>query len=906
MNKRVLLITGIVFLVVFSALARQRTVEQAMAVAMDFLDSPSLRSFTPGGQETLNLVYTATDVKSETQEVLPFYYVFDRSQGRGFVIVSSDDRAKEVLGYSDAGSFDAGRLPGNLKYWLSMYERELGKLAVTPGADMKIQPPATRAPAFEASVAPLLKSKWDQYDPYNIMTPAYSDNALSATGCVATAMAQIMNYHQWPAVGRGSHRYTTRTLGINLTADFGAATYDWDNMPNTFNGNTTEAQKEAVATLMFHCGVAVDMDYGEESAAYSRDVHHALKTYFGYDTGIEYILRDYTPQADWVAILKTELSAGRPVYYAGDSDEYGHAFVCDGYDDGGRFHFNWGWSGSFDGYFELSALNPLAVVTDEAAGGFNYWQEIITGIQPMQPVAGEDAGFKLVYDAMVFSTARLPVIGLQIHEFGNIGTSDFNGHAGVALYTEDNTLVEYKRFFTGISLKPYQFYSELPQWEYTLPRGLSAGVYKLYPACSTKADPDRPVVMTTTPYGSVPYLIITVSPDGSFTVEDFRDTPDLTLESFTTGALYKNRLAEVKAKIVNNGNDYLRDLRITLGDQSFSWPVSIAGGETRELAFTIRPSAAAGVCQLSIDYDGTAFDGPENWVTLGAKSVTVRPEPAAAALSVTVKPSFPNAGRVNRMRPDLRATVKNAGGYFDGDMTVFVFATDRDLSVAYFGLQKVFLEQGGEKEVVFNSEIALEPGNYIAAIGCLDNEEWRLLSDAISFALTEPSADNNLSGLTLSQGVLSPAFDPSICDYTASVPFSAGVITIQAAAASRYAVISGAGSRSLVAGDNTLTIVSTAENGSSKTYTITVTRDPFDPVGVSRQPSEDISVTFMQSVLLVDSPSDEIVAVYSVNGRLLFLDKKVRGRSAFIINSHINEKIVIVNGSSGWTRKIAH
>jgi hypothetical protein len=824
----------------FGAWAKQRTAEQARALARTFLAGPSVARATPGGQQdALTLVYTATGAQSGLPDV-SYYYVFDRGGSRGFVIVASDDRAKEVLGYAEGGSFNAGELPANFKYWLSMYEKELELLARTPESDLKItppqSPPVTRTPAFEVSVAPLVKSKWDQGNPYNLLTPTYQGEQL-VTGCVATAMAQIMNYHEWPLTGVGSHSYTSTPLNFNLSANFGATTYDWANMPDVYTSSATDAQKNAVATLMFHCGVSVEMMYNRAAAggsgAYSTDVPYALKTYFNYDRGAEYLYRDYTPHSEWVTSLKTEISAGRPVYYSGSGAGGGHAFVCDGYDASDKFHFNWGWSGSSDGYFELSALSPSDLGIGGGSGGFNYGQGLIKGIQKPLPIPGETS-FRLMYEAVGSNKTSLASLSehdtVIVYNLRNRGSADFAGKIGWALYKEDNSLVNYRTQYTISTSDPLQgggWGWNSIKYDYSLPTDLAAGAYKLYPAYSVEPDPANPLLPTVLS-GGVSHLTFNVAPDGSASIGEFLNAPDLSLDEFTAGSFYQNRIAEVKVKITNNGSDYIYDLRLALEgseDEHISCPVSIGEGETKEFTFVIQPSVAPGSYTLRLYYETTNGLG-NNWVSLGSKAATVLQVPAAPAISQVGAAAFLNANRVNKLAPNLKATIQNTGGYYDGEVIAFVFPASGNSSIASFGKQILLLEQGRQKEVVLNSEIGLEPGNYRAAIFYVNGNSWAQLTGVIPFTLVEPATDNSLASLTLSAGALSPAFDPATQDYTASVPYETGSITLAGTATDGlYATVVGNGTKPLAVGENTFTLVVTAENGGSRTYTLVVTRE---------------------------------------------------------------------------------
>ena len=220
------------------------------------------------------------------------------------------------------------------------------------------------------SVDALVSTRWGQRSPYNALCPSEC-----VTGCVATAMAQLMKFWEYPNRGTGSYSYYHSTYG-QQSANFGVTTYDWDNMPIKANSSSPEPVVNALSTLMYHCGVSVDMNYGPEaSSASAMVVANALTSYFRYASSASFELQyDYSDEG-WKSMLRGEFDAGRPVFYGGQSDRGGHAFICDGYDNMGLFHFNWGWNGRDDGYFQIGALNTYQ-------GPFNVLNYSIVGIQP--------------------------------------------------------------------------------------------------------------------------------------------------------------------------------------------------------------------------------------------------------------------------------------------------------------------------------------------------------------------------------------------------------------------------------------------------------------------------------------------------------------------------------------------
>lgn len=325
------------------------------------------------------------------------YYVFPNANSKGFTIVSGDDRLPEIVGYSSQGSYDENNLPEGfvsfMKAYQNLYNRvNLGDAeALKNLAEIKAwRNKKNASAAFTSAVAPLLGNiEWDQTSPYNNMCPRYDSVHVAATGCVATAMAQVMAYYKYPKQLKADiPGYVNRWNGIpmeipTITREEGI--YDWDNMLPKYNkeANATQQQKDAVAKLMYHCGAAVQMNYGPESAAAVSATK--LAKYFGYDADLMMDLNRSTFSLDkWMQIIDTELAAGRPVLYGGQASDGGHQFICDGKDGEGLYHINWGWSGSQNGYFDLSLLNPEKGGTGSGSSteGYNRLCSMTIGIAP--------------------------------------------------------------------------------------------------------------------------------------------------------------------------------------------------------------------------------------------------------------------------------------------------------------------------------------------------------------------------------------------------------------------------------------------------------------------------------------------------------------------------------------------
>ncbi len=334
------------------------------------------------------------------------FYVFGGENC--FVIVSADDCVKPILGYSDENSFGTDMMPENVYSWLKDYDNQIKAFVdkeIKASSDVRAKWQNLKAgiAAEEKaanSISPLIETKWNQSNPYNALCPKVGSQT-TYSGCVATAMAQVMKYWEYPTHGMGIHSYTWNNQ--TLSADFGTTTYDWGNMEDVYNyyyysGNnytfvtTNAVQNNAVATLMYHCGVSVDMDYGTNgSGAVTAHVADALKTYFNYKPTAIFKNRTGYDKDAWIAMLLEDLSAGRPVQYSGSDagGGGGHSFVCDGYDAEDLFHFNWGWAGHYDGYYSIDAMEPGIGGIGAGQGIYTANQGAIFGIEPFRSDASE-------------------------------------------------------------------------------------------------------------------------------------------------------------------------------------------------------------------------------------------------------------------------------------------------------------------------------------------------------------------------------------------------------------------------------------------------------------------------------------------------------------------------------------
>lgn len=446
---------------VSSIQAAVRTVEEARLIAGRFM----AESKTVGAPAAARRAMSAS-LTSEPMQLVYTQMAYDNSQAslyifsgdHGYVLVSADDRARAILGYADS-AFDAENIPENMRVWLQMYADEIARL---PRSATKSAPSVEDVEYFPV-VEPLLgATAWNQSAPYNAHCPIDpSTQQRCVTGCMATATAQVMYHHKHPRKGNGSYSY--QLYGQTISADFSQATYDWEHMlPYYPSGAYTQQEKDAVAQLMYHVGVACNMYYGSASsgAAMSYSMY-AIQKYFDYDAAIRVLLKDYMDEEMILRTIAEDLLQSRPVYIeALTKKSEGHAFVCDGMQSNGFIHINWGWGGHNDGYFALTALNP----TDQGIGGasddgaFTEMVTLYTGIQPNQ---GGQSVPLLVASTMEWNSSmalsKKEQLKYTLSKFQNGGLDTENGKIALLIY-KDSTLYDVAQSSFNWELKPMYHY----------------------------------------------------------------------------------------------------------------------------------------------------------------------------------------------------------------------------------------------------------------------------------------------------------------------------------------------------------------------------------------------------------------------------------------------------------------
>lgn len=410
------------------------------AEALSILNAGPLKS---ASTSPLKLAYT-----QEAESGEDAVYVFDRDGAPGFYVLAADDAVDNiVLGYSHTGSFSTENMPENVKWLLEAYSQH-----VSDCADGLADYAPAKAPAGWAEVPQMLTTTWTQTAPYNDMCPVVLGDR-SITGCVAVAVSQVMKKHQWPVKGTGSYSYSYILNGqqYDISSNFSQHTYDWSNMLDSYAGSYTTAQKNAVAQLIFDCGVTAKTIFIPDGYTVGSSGQLALAAagmlkYFDYDKSMLYCKRGWYADDDWTTMMYTQLSHGQPVLYSGrDDNDGGHAFVLDGYDGNGYFHFNMGWAGLNDGYYSVDNLSyrfsQEAVINikknagSSSAAEFAIVGNLVSG-RPEYKASGETISFEAGANGGFFSYSLETVratIGVKNTLNGNVavyGTTNFDPQTG--------------------------------------------------------------------------------------------------------------------------------------------------------------------------------------------------------------------------------------------------------------------------------------------------------------------------------------------------------------------------------------------------------------------------------------------------------------------------------------------
>lgn len=556
----------------FNLNAKQVDEATASIIARNFLSqkvsSGTLRAFSD-----LRIVHKTVTKDIQTSDIINesvLFYIYNADTS-GYIIIAGDDAVNPVLAYSTESDFDPANIPPNMAKWLEGYKSQIReviekKYAASEATREQWESLLNNTPVRLSgrSVNPLIATKWNQSPYYNAMCPGGS-----VTGCVATAMAQIMKYWNYPERGSGFHSYDHPVYGT-LSMNFAESEYQWSQMPVAVN-----SQNNAVAKLMYDVGVSVDMDYSPSSSGAQILIaqangagcsEYALKNFFGYKNSLHGIMKDDYPENEYVNILKDELDAGRPVLYGGIGTEGGHCFVADGYDSNGWFHFNWGWAGTSDGYFQINALNPGSLGTGGGSGGFNSMQQAVIGIEPSTPGGSQNFDLAL-YNNLSVSPSTVNYGGTinVITNVANYGYGTFNGELGVALFDENGYFVKFVEVFTDMTLQEGYTFSEDLQFTCSNTFNVLPGTYQVAIYSRTAGNE----WMTIDDNGNyVNYAELTVVNENDIELSSAITAP--------ANGLIQGKAATVSVNVANNGNTtFIGDYQVGLFNLDGTWAQTI-------------------------------------------------------------------------------------------------------------------------------------------------------------------------------------------------------------------------------------------------------------------------------------------------------------------------------------------
>lgn len=672
--------------------------EQALNIAARFF-SPSI-NMAKGGTVSLSVAKASVG-----------YYAINRGQNDGYVIVASNDNiGNEVLGYADSGNIDTLNIPDGLNWLLSVYDSQV------PHISNHTVTTITRSTDRNA-ITPLLACLWDQGSPYSDKCPTYKGTACT-TGCVATALSQIMYYHKWPKQGTGNVSYDWYINNMKyqtLTADLSQSTYDWDSMTDTYNSTSSDEAKTAVARLMADVGMASEMQYSPNgSGAYTYTAAKAMATNFGYDKGLRYVMRDFYTHDEWEDMLYGELAASRPVFYAGsDKNNSGHAFVLDGYNDG-YYHINWGWGGTSNGYFLLTDLTPNEQGAGGSGNGFSYSNEAIIGLCPAmsgsteQPVLYNYSGISTLTSAATPSSTvwfNVAIISVSLSSrnlsFGlkvvDSSSNDTQYVAGEFTELLNPYITQNNNFVTGYQVKMSNFPT-------------TSGTYLVYPACYDNSLGKWIDIPTITTSSSLAYLVATVNGNRirfkspTLTSASLKAT-DVTLST----KLYAKQEFMGMATFTATDGDYYGDIRVGFTASATSTTFStygenttlidIADGTSQQQSFTSTAPSLAGTYYMAI------VDANGNPISDKVK-VTVNDTPSSTLAFTAQGISMTSTNEVDPLDINITFKVKCTGGFYSGCFYAYFFGEGEQTSYVYLLSDNVVMAEGDEATIIFSGSVS--------------------------------------------------------------------------------------------------------------------------------------------------------------------------------------------------------
>lgn len=735
--------------------AQKRSEADALSIANRFLNerNRSVVAMNPVQPERVFVQLETGSVKRSKAQIeeAPAFYIYNKKD-EAFVIVSGDERMPEVLAYSDINAFGEGDLPDNVKAWLAYYENAYN--ALEKGIlkkDLLLKSEANMA----ESVSPLLGNiNYDQSAPYNNMCPEY-EGTKCYTGCVATAIASIMKYYEYPKQGIGSHSYTTKTYNLNCSFDFGNTTFDWNNMCDTYNGSETNVQKNAVATLMKACGVAMDMDYTTYgSGAYSFMLPTRISQYFGYNPNMIYLERDYYKSSEWISLLKNELNENRPVYYGGASNSGGHAFVLDGYDENNLFHVNWGWGGYCNGYFELLTLAPdgAGIGGGTDLDGYRFGQGMVLNFQPQETEIPSYYLSGSYMESEKENVSKGEIFKLSIESLFNMH-KDQKYEIGILLENDSQKRVLLSGEVEMLSGTGWYNFEQ----NIAIPQDCTDGIYKLYFATKSSGDTEWTKVRVLS--WNAEYMNVEIKGNNCRIYNGNDVISNITADIVSNTELTVGGKGEFTVTVRNSSdNEFYGVLYMLLASEDNTELISILSKEIFQVGAGKSQAVNFNVDLKIANEDGSEMDIPagnynllmayENGQYFGvlnnACAITIPGEARIEAIESSLESSKVVVGD----DVVLKATVRAVDGNFDGYYVGFLLSEDQTQTIGNSSVTKINLNRNETKDITISYNTSgLTPGRYIFALGASKDElqGYYLISGYYFTVLDESETDVKVS-----------------------------------------------------------------------------------------------------------------------------------------------------------------
>ena len=728
--------------VTVTAFAESINENQARAIAAEFMAGKAMPS------TNLITAYKAPRLSQTTDQAS--YYVFNSAvKGQGYVIVAGDDRAPAVLGYSDRGCFDISDVPEALQELLEVYTEQIE--ALSDGA----QPETLRSSG--AAIRPLVTANWSQNNPFNIKLPYVSTGKHAVVGCVATALAQVMHYWQWPSRPTQTiPAYTSSTLSIYMPA-LSPVDFNWSAMQDNYETtDTTSVGALAAATLSLYCAQSVEMNFKTSSSgATTVRIPMAISSYFGYKPSAHSLSRGNYSSQQWADLLYAELAAGRPVIYAGAKGDSGHAFVCDGYDGTGMFHINWGWNGKSNGYFLLSVLNPDLQGTGSASGAYGYIcrQAAIVGIEPGTDGVDEFAvtAANVTLDDMTTtrSGSNYDFYAVVSGRYYNYTANVIALYFGWGLYQGD-TMVDRLYYSYYSSLNPGS-YLHTDSRSLGFGKGLTSGTYRIVPIYSEYGTENwRPCIGS-----DLNYIEVTIN-GNNCTIKGHGTAAEhnYTINNITfEGSMHHGRPVDIFMNMTNNGESMNELLHMFVnGEFKASGYVCLEQGETGDVMFRFLPETA-GTYTLTFSWNE---DG-SNPIASRTLNITQMP---AANLSATIEVlnvTSTSPRIITSRQFAIKATVTNNGSTtYDEDISARLckHTTGNSGAAVEVQTQHLTLAPGASTTLDFALDNVTNGWQYFVYVSCYSEGSMVNVKGTSSYTIVFPEEPEYTLGDVNEDGVI--------------------------------------------------------------------------------------------------------------------------------------------------------